>query len=221
MKIHLKCGLENCNDGYEYTFNSLYPTAINGQFSDEESKGGDWGGLLPKKPETGKTYELKIWGALKIDLDDHFWVLYLDPYSMSEGIENEAGFESFAFCLCKQVDIIEIQERSIRLNVRIIEVKDLKGLLAYPHAKYGHSPGLDDEATSKTNYHIENFKEYSIITINIQGDLGWKYIVAKKDNKSIIIAENSWDFHENIWHLMKEELTEAQEKKYGIEHRLP
>ncbi|WP_315817117.1 hypothetical protein [Paraflavitalea speifideaquila] len=188
--IHLKCGIKNCHHGHEYIYSSIGPIAITGQFRDEQSKGGNWGGLLPNKPEIGRLYELTLYGPLKIDLDDNFWVLYLDPYSLHEGIGGETDFEnSFAFCLCKQVEIIEVQESCIRLTISVIEIHDLQELLAYPYPNYGYSSILDDEAISRDHYHIENLKHYSLITINIQSDIGWNYIVAKKTTRVSLLLK--------------------------------
>jgi hypothetical protein len=55
-----------------------------------------------------------------------------------------------------------------------------------------------------------------LIKANYQSDVGWTYIIEKKDGKSRIVAENNWDFHTNIWTPVNEALNKEQEERYGI-----
>lgn len=218
--IHLKCGIENCKGhGFDYELDLINPIAVNGLFKDEKSKDGDWGGLLPNKPKVGKEYELTLSGPLEIDINEKFWVLYLDPYSTSEGIEDENGINSFAFCLCEKIKLIEVQERMMTLKVKIVERKELINDFVHLEKKFNSFDVLDMHVSSKS-YHVDNFKHYSLIIINVQSDIGWTYIIDKRNKKSVIVAENIWGIHEDIWKLLNAELTEQEEKKYGIVHYL-
>ncbi len=212
---YLKC-TDNCSSYFQYKFEDNGIIALTGQWRNDESKNGIWAGLLPNKPEINSIYELTLNRPLKIDISENFWVIYLDPYSTHEGVESDDAIENLTFCLCQQIEVLEIQDRSIRLSVEVIKIKDISYYINIPKNEYNVFPLLNDQATSR-HYHVENFNNFSLLVINCESDIGWTYIVSKKDNKSTIIVENSWDFHQNIWKLINEELTDEQEKRYGIQ----
>jgi hypothetical protein len=216
--IYLKC-MENCTSYYQYKFDNNNILALTGQWRNDESKGGIWIGLLPTKPKIDEEYELTLRGPLKINTIEDFWVLYLDPYSTHEGMESDDAIRNFTICLCRQVEVLEIQDRNVCLSVKVLQVKSIEDSVNIPKNEYNVITSLDDHVTSR-HYHVENFESFSLLVINCESDIGWTYIVSKKDNKSTIVAENSWDFHQNIWKLINEELTDEQEKRYGIQHSI-
>jgi|GEM_PF-2380998 len=216
--IYIKCGLENCTQYFEYTLDTSDPIALTAQWRNEESKGGIWGGLLATKPVEGEKYELQIWGALKIDLSENFWVSYFDPYSTHEGLESEEGINSARFCICKKLDIIEIGINNISLTVEVLQARDLGYAERLPKTSCQITQILDKEVNS-SHYSIEDFDRFSLIKLNYQSDIGWTFIVSKYGHTSRIVATNFWDFHQNIWQFTNEELTPEQENKYGIQHR--
>ena len=217
-QIKVKC-TDNCNQFYHYTLDNFFPVALTAEWRNDESKVGMWGGLLPQRPEIGKNYELLIQGSLEIDLSENFWAAYFNPYTTHEGIVDEIGINSLAFCLCRKTAIIEINEKSILLNVEILDILDLTFSDKLPKTEYKSSIQLDKEVESPYFY-IDNFNKFSLIIINVQSDIGWTFIISKQNFSSRIIAENFWDFHQNIWQFNNEILTKEQEARYGITHRV-
>ena len=215
-KIYLKCN-DNCQSFYQYELNNANIIALTGQWRNEASKGGIRNGLLSTKPAIDNVYQLTISGALKIDLSENFWVLYFDPYTTFEGIESDDAINNLTICLCQQVEVFEIQEKSVRLSVKVLQIKTITDSFDISETEYNIIPFLDDHVTSR-HYHVENFDNFSLLVINYESDIGWTYIVSKKDSKSTIVAVNSWDFHQNTWELINKELTNEQEKRYGIKH---
>ena len=214
LKLH--CGIVDCNTHYEYKQNNKDIIAISAQWRNEESKGGDWAGLLAKQPKIGEKYELNINFPLKIDLNHNFWVVYFEPYTEHEGLESELGINSMLFCLCQTKKIIDVEKSFANIEIEVIAVKKIEEDNSIKIEINKRTEFLDEEINSNS-VSTENFQNFSIIQANYQSDCGWTYIIEKKNGKSKIIAENHWHFHENIWLLSNEELTIEQEKKYGIQ----
>lgn len=214
--ISLKCGIENCNQHYTYKLDKNNIIALSGQWRNEESKGGIWTGLLTDMPIVGQKYELLIQSPIKINLNENFWCIYFDPYTTHEGIDSESGINSIIFCLCSRVLILEIGISKLRLEIEVQETLNLDYIEKISSTDH-EIPVLLDKEFNSDYYRIENFKNYSLISINYQGDAGSMYIIEKKNNKSKIIAENIWGFHQNTWKLTNIELTLEQERNYMIQ----
>lgn len=217
--LTLQCGIENCNTHYEYKNNEDYTIAICAQWRNEASKGGDWAGLLPEQPNVGEKYELLINFALKIDLTQSFWATYFEPYTEIEGLDSELGIHSMLFCLCRKKSIIEVGKHVARIEIEVIDTKNITQDNNLKVETNKRTVFLDKELKSQY-VSVDNFDNFSMICANYQSDCGWTYIVEKNKGKSRIVAENHWDFHQNIWQLTNEELNKEQEEKYGIQHRL-
>ena len=212
--ITLHCGIDNCNTHYEYKYDEENIVAICAQWRNEESKGGNWSGLLPEQPKVGGKYELLINFALKIDLTQRFWVTYFEPYTEHEGLESELGINSMLFCLCCMRSVIDVENRIAKIEVDVLDIKKITENNKIETNK--RTEFLDKEISSQY-VSVENFENYSLISANYQSDCGWIYIIEKKNGKSRIVAENHWDFHQNIWQLTNEELNTEQDEKYGIQ----
>ncbi|WP_282166000.1 hypothetical protein [Cellulophaga baltica] len=215
--VTLHCRIDNCNTHYEYKFNEENILAICSQWRNEESEGGDWAGLLPKSPIIGEKYELLINTALKIDLNDFFWATYFEPYTEHEGLETEIGIKSMLMCLCRKKNVIEISKHYAKIEVEVINTKEINSNNNNEQETNTRTEFLNTEIDSQY-VSIENFMSYSMIKANYQSDCGWTYIIEKKNDKSRIIAENHWDFHRDTWQLTNEKLNKEQEIKYGILH---
>jgi hypothetical protein len=215
--ITLKCGIENCTQYYEYKYDEYGIIAITAQWRNEQSKNGIWAGLLPEKPSTGEKYELFIQTAIKIDLSEKFWVIYFEPYSAHEGLDTENGICSIQFCLCNKISVKEIGISAAKIEIEVLKTVDIQQYVGLPATINEISTHIDEQINS-SYYSIVNFEKYSLISINYQSDLGWNYIIGKKDGKSKIIAENHWDFHQDIWKIVHEDITKEQEEKYGIQY---
>lgn len=216
--ITLHCGIDNCNTHYEYKNNEENVVAICAQWRNEESKGGNWAGLLSEQPKVGKTYELLINFALKINLTQNFWVIYFEPYTEHEGLESEHGINSMLFCLCQKKSVIDVGKHIARIEVEVVDVKKITDGYIVKADINKRTEFLDKEINSR-DVSVENFENFSMISANYQSDCGWTYIIEKKNGKSRIVVENHWDFHTKIWALTNEGLTPEQEEKYGIQHR--
>ncbi|MBX3163009.1 MAG: hypothetical protein KF900_00895 [Bacteroidetes bacterium] len=214
--ITLHCGIDGCNTHYEYKHDEENIVGICAQWRNEKSKGGDWAGLLPEKPNVGEKYELLINFALKLDLTQSFWVTYFDPYTEHEGLESELGINSMLFCLCRKKSVIEVGNRTAKLEIEVLDIKKITEDNVTKAETNKRTEFLDKEINSRY-VSVENFEKFSVIRANYQSDWGWTYIIEKKNGKSRIAAENHWDFHQTIWQLTNEELSKEQEKKYGIQ----
>jgi len=215
--ITLHCGIENCSTHYEYKFNKESVLAISSQWRNEESKGGDWAGLLPLSPIVGEVYELFVNTAIKIDLNDLFWTTYFEPYTEHEGLESELGINSMLVCLCRKKNIITIAKHYARIEIEVIKIKEITGDNNIKEEINIRTEFLNSEIESQY-VSVENFVNFSLITANYQSDCGWTYIIEKKNGESRIVTENHWDFHQDTWQLTNEKLNKEQEIKYGIQH---
>lgn len=203
-EITLNCGIENCENHYDYNHSSTNIVAISAQWRNKKLM-NDWEGLLSESPRVGELYELLINFALKIDLAKNFWAIYFEPYTELEGIESEIGINSLRFCLCKTKDTIDIGKHTAKI---IVEVQDVR--------KITDSNNVKTEINNRVNFiakelhsssvSVENYENFSLIKANYQSDCGWTYIIEKKNKTNRIIAENHWDFHKDIWMLTDEEL---------------
>ena len=182
------------------------------------SKGGDWTGLLPENPKIGEKYELLINFPLKIDLTQSFWVAYFEPYTEHEGLESELGIQSMLFCLCQMKCVKNVEKRIAEIEIEVIDIKRITDD-NFIKVDINKRTEFLDSAINSQYVSVENFENFSLIYANYQSDCGWTYIIEKKNGRSRIVAENHWDFHQNIWQLTNEELNKEQEKKYGIQHR--
>ncbi len=217
--LTLYCGIENCNTHYEYKYDKDNIVAITGQWRNEKSKSGIWGGLLAELPQVGQIYELFIQSAVKMNLSEKFWTVYFEPYTEHEGIDFESGIDSMLICLCEKKNIIDIKKTNARIEIEVIEVKKITDNNEINTVFNQRTEFLNEEISSKC-VSIENFERFSMIKANYQSDCGWTYIIEKKEGRSKIVAENNWDFHKDIWRLIHEEISPEQEKKYGIQHNL-
>lgn len=215
--ITLHCVIDNCNTHYEYNHNEENVVALCAQWRNEESKGGDWAGLLPEQPKIGEKYELLINFALKIDLTQSFWVTYFEPHTEHEGLESELGIHSMLFCLCHKKSVKNVGKHIAEIEVEVIDIKKITEDNSVKVDINKRTEFLDNEINSQY-VSVENYENFSLISANYQSDCGWTYIIEKKNGKSRIVAENHWDFHRNIWQLTNEQLNKKQEEKYGIQH---
>jgi len=214
--ITLKCGIENCTQHYEYKYSEYDIIAITAQWRSEQSKDGIWAGLLPDKPSIGEKYELFIQNALQIDLSENFWVIYFDPYSTHEGLNSEDGIRSIQFCLCSKISVKEIGISTAKIEIEVLKTVGTQQYASLSTTTNTASIHIDEQVNS-SYYSVVNFEKYSLISINCQSDLGWNYIIGKINGQYKIIAENHWDFHQDIWKIIHEEITKEQAKKYGIQ----
>ncbi len=201
------CGHESY---YDYELNPQKIIAITGGWHNETSKNEIGQELLAEIPIVGEKYKISIFGGLKIDVSHNFWVIYFDPYF---SFYSDEGIESMRFCLCSKTKILEIGEKKAILEVEILEVTKL---IPCETKEFDKETKTLPQSIMYCN--IENFKNYSVLQIDIQGDLGWNYIIKKKDKKSTIIAKNYWDFHQDMWFQCNEDITEEQEITLGITH---
>ena len=213
--ITLHCGIENCNTHYEYMNNGEDILAISAQWRNEFSKNGDWTCLLQEKPKSGEIYELLINFALKLDITQRFWATYFEPYTELEGLESELGINSMLFCLCYVKRVIEVRKQIARIEIEVIDTKNITSDNNVKLETNIRTEFLDKEINSKYVL-VQNFDNFSMISANYQRDCGWTYIIEKDKGKARIVAENHWDFHRNIWQLTNEELNKEQVEKYGI-----
>lgn len=213
--ITLHCGIVNCNTHYEYQNNGEDIIAICTQWRNEASKDGDWAGLLKEQPKAGEKYELLINFALKIDLAQSFWAIYFEPYTEHEGVESEFGINSMLFCLCHMEKVIEVGKHIARIEIEVIDTKNITKDNNVKVETNKRTEFLDKEINSQY-VSVQNFENFSLISANYQSDCGWAYIIEKNNGKRRIVAENHWDFHRKTWQLTNEELNKEQEKKYGI-----
>ena len=210
--IHLKCGIDSCNDAYEYKLDLESPKAIEAQWREIENTTA----LLQDEPTIGKNYEIVISTPIKLDLEENFWILYINPNGTLNGIESEEDIDSIKFCLCKYLQTIEQQDRFVNLRVEVIKMEKPHKLIDYQTDRDTVFPILNEYFLSKHYVNIQNFKHHSLIEINVQSDLGWTYIVNRKDNQYAIIAENKWGFHECIWKPINLYLTDSEADRYGL-----
>lgn len=214
--IHLKCGIEGCNDYYEYKLDLRLPKAIEARWIESLSDKEGSKTLLREIPNIGKSYEIEISSPIKLDLDENFWVLYMNPNGILNGIENEEDVESIRFCLCRSLQILKQQDKLVELRVEVVKMEEPHKLIDYQTDRDSVLLILNEFFLTKHYVNIENFKHYSLIEINVQSDLGWIYIINKKDNKYTIIAENKWGSHQCIWKSINLDLTESEANRYGL-----
>lgn len=213
--ITLHCGIENCSSHYEYKHNEDSIVAICASWHNEKSRKDDSSWLLAKQPMIGETYEISINFPISIDLAQHFWVTYFDPYSECNGLDSEQGIDAMLFCLCQKKNIIDVGNHRAKIEVEVLNsLKVTEGGVA--NEDNNKRTKLLDEVFDSHSISIEKFEHFIMISANYQGDFGWTYIIEKKHDKCILVAENNWDFHRNIWTLTNEELGQEQEQRYGI-----
>lgn len=212
--IDLKCRIENCNQHTLYQFHDKNIIALTAKWRSKQSTEGLWAGLLDESPTKNNNYELLIENPIKIDLNTNFWVVYFNPYATHEGIDSESDIDSMLFCLCRKISILEVGISKLKLEIEVLNVLDFD-YSDQISVTNENAIFLDKEIDSQY-YTITNFENFSKISINIQSDTGWTYIIETKNGKSKIVAQNYWDFHENTWKLVNEVLTLDQKKRYGI-----
>ena len=214
--ITLYCNIEKCSSYYKYHYSSEKIIGIDAKWRNQASQKGPWGGLLPEQPLIGESYELIISFPLSIDLNQHFWAVYFEPYTQSEGIESELGLKSMLFCLCQHKKLINRARTWANIQVQVLETKSITAERPKTQANK-IAEFLDNNIMKFTNQvSISNFEHFSMIDANFQSNCGWTYLIEKGKEETRILAENYWDFHTNIWELINEPLTKEQVKKYGI-----
>lgn len=206
--LTLHCGIENCNIHYPYDHREDEVIAIAAEWRADDSKGGDWNGLLPTAPVPGNRYELTINFPLSLDLSQNFRAIYFEPATQYEGLESEAGIASMLFCLCKKINVLEITRKSARIEVEVINTMNVTSDNNILTGSNKRAADID-KGIQRGYAHIENAGKFSLIKADFQGDLGWMYIIENKNGKSRIVAENQWDAHRDTWQMLNEEYETA------------
>lgn len=209
-ELYLKCDI--CQQFHNYNCDQQSLIALNADWLEPAARFG----LLTQKPSIDKYYHIKLQGRLKINLRNPVWILWLDPVSHVDGLETEQGIEQILFCLCDPAEIIVANAYDAVVKIKVTDIKSIYETELYVKPQIKWHTMLDTEATSKHHYDICNFKNYSLIRINVEGDLGMQVIIKKQNRKSRIVALNEWDFHLNVWYAFNEVLNHDQEVLYGI-----
>lgn len=210
-KLYIKGNLSS--DAREYIFDNKQITALNSEWR----RLGAEEALLDELPQIDERYDITLNGPLKMDLSQPFWLVYMNPYSTYNGLEDEEGINSFRFCLCEYQAIIARHERSLCLKVKVLDVYDLQKHVGFMNPK-GAGLFMLLRDTDPNDRHEASFTNYYFISINIHSNLGLTVIIKKEQDKSYIIAINEWDSHKDIWHLYYEELTPDKKQEYKITH---
>lgn len=211
-EIYLKC--EVCEDAHIYQLNDQEIIALDaGWYSIEENQN-----LIAEKPMLNREYELSLKGPLKIDLNNNFWSIYMNPNAYLKGFETENDILSVGFCLCKPVRVIDTNDRTALVRIKLVNKVDLNhslDLKPYPSRLLEE---LNSLSQSSRYCKVENFRDYTLIIANMESDIGLTVIVKKENGISKIVAINEWDFHKNIWYSSTSELSKEQEEKHNIQY---
>ncbi len=215
--ITLHCGVDNCNTHYVYEYSEEKVVAIAAQWRSPKAAAAEEEGvaLLPAPPLTGETYVLQINFPLKINLAQHFWATYFEPATEEQGLDSESGINSLLFCLCRKKRIVAIAKKTASIEIEVIRVKKITDK-SPAKAETAIRTALLEKELGSSYVSVENFTNFSLIRASFQGDCGWTYIVRKENGRSTIVAENQWDFHQDTWLLVNEEISKEQVDKYGI-----
>lgn len=210
--IYLKCN--RCNDAHLYQINENTIVVLEAEWR-EVSKNGC---LLAHKPKVGYEYQLLIQGPLKINLNNSFYSVYMNPNAAQNGFESEDDIQSICFCLNQTLEVVSTTESSVLLKARVISVHELseRGNLDNPEVDWMKL--LPENLVESDYYQVSNFENYTLIDFNFQSDLGLILVIKKQNSQSWIVAVNEWDFHKNLWYSCSRKLTKEEEDKYGTRH---
>jgi hypothetical protein len=210
--INLKC--KSCNKSQEYIPNNEFVQALEPLWYSLSNKNN----LLPTIPKVFLKYYIHLKPPLKLKTKNKFWSVYLYPNAIINGIETEEDIKSLRFCLCEIIDIIELNKNKAFVKIKIHKIIELKNDVYCKSPNFSWLKLLDDSMLLKRNGYFKNFKKYSYINIDVEGDLGLRVIVKKENKKSLIVAVNEWDFHLDLWSLCSIKLTQLDELNFGIKH---
>lgn len=211
-EIHIKCRL--CDQFHAYEFHTDHINAITAHWKRHENPDL----LLESRPLIDHKYLITLFSSLNLKTDQPFWVLFQNPGTVYNGIENEEDLKALCVCKCEYQQLYKLDEFNATIEINVMEIKELNALTATFKPAMTWWSLFTDEETFKNNGRTENFNHYSFISINVQSDLGIDLIIWKENGKSSIIAANDWDFHLNEWHVCHIPLTKEQEEKYNIVH---
>jgi hypothetical protein len=209
MKENIYIPCTHCSFTPEYQGGGEGIVALEGQWWEKDRPEL----LLGEPPKTGELYSITLHGPLKINVGENFWVLFMEPLSVLNGLDTEEGIDSIRFCRCRKEQILSRQQATITLLVRVLEIKDL-GNQPAPFPPPPDWCSLLKNNSSPYRW-VNNLTQYSMFGLNAQSDLGITIIVEKADAYRIV-AVNEYDFHRNYWYLCRHDLTPEQQQEWGI-----
>lgn len=204
--LHLKCKL--CHEVHDYQFDNNKIIAIEAAWKNPKQSTI----LLANPPKESEIYELYLSSPIRINLDDLFWVVYQNPFAHYNGYEKAADIKDVRFCLCKAIEVKNFTEHKATLFIKVIQCLDLDHQRAIEHPSPEQLVFLQSKINSRYCETL-NFKNYILLEINIEGDLGMSIFLQKKENTHRIVAINEWSFHRNVWYLLwSEDLLKSRKK---------
>ncbi|WP_026999997.1 hypothetical protein [Eisenibacter elegans] len=208
--LHLSC--QTCGQNqppYQYVPEEVRALVVGWKTLDSQRAWPAW-------PEVGKGYLLTFTAPLTLPLDQPFWALFQHRMSMSEGIETEEDLQSLCFCQCVPRRVLQQEPFEATLEVEVIALKTLQALSTPQQPPLAWWSLLTDDNTFREYGHTANFQKYSLISLNLQSDLGLDLVVWKAEEPRRIVAANAWDAHLDEWVLCYLPLSPEQELLYGI-----
>jgi hypothetical protein len=165
-ELIIKCKL--CDNIHEYTFHSDKFNALIALWNESEENRF----LNNNRPEVGNKYNLTLYSSLKLDLNKNFWIVFQPPYLIENGIEREEDVHDILFCRCSFIKKIAQKEYRAEIQVKIDEIKNLISITDFFKPEITWWSLFNDHSNYLKYGRTKNFNSYSIISINIQGDLG-------------------------------------------------
>jgi len=211
-QIYLKCNSGSCKDAHVYENKLSHLQALPASWSPlHDSKF-----QLDKTPEIDSHYLISLTAPLRLNLKSPFWCVYLPPHALTEGIEKETEFPLIRFCKCKYIASCDEGEQTSTLKIKVLEVLELSDGDRYNPPQLKWDSLLKDQKTLDRYSNTDNYKEFSKLSISVQGDLGVSVIIRKEGDTAVIVAINEWDFHLDLWHLCSIELSKYDIERYNL-----
>ncbi len=160
--------------------------------------------LMEVEPQEGKEYFVNLQAPLHLDTTQDFWLVYTNPFTQLNGVEDVEGVNSFRFCKVVFIEKINQVEYSASLKVKVLSILPLKEI-GTP------LPQECKECALKENEFVITYSgEYIILEENVQSLYGMNIILQKIDSELFVIAYNKWTPFENYWVPCKEKLSKKQ-----------
>lgn len=208
-QIYLKC--KSCDKAHEYQCPKGQLHALEVQWYYPNAKKE----ILDQIPIEGASYIVRLQPSLTLDTAQPFWAIYLPPLAFLNGIETEADIQAIRFCLCHLTKIVVLAEHTALVKVEVLKVMGFEERHTFQNPDLQWWSLLNVENYTKYG-NTENFDAYSLLNINIQGDLGISAIVKREPADFVMVAINEWDFHLNSWSLCHIPLHRLDCAQYGI-----
>jgi hypothetical protein len=126
--------------------------------------------------------------------------------------------ETVRFCLVSPLHIYKLdeQEHALWLDILVLELKLLTDPAPQAAPNMAWLELLDSE-TSAAYVHVQHLEKYTVLDINIQGDLGVSVILPPPvPNIPQQVALHAWDFHLNVWYFYQGDLSLSQKQRFGL-----